>query len=63
MKLRDKIILVTGGSGHIGQAIVKEIIVEGGNIILISRNIKKTEKFISELSSYQKKNVILSRQT
>ena len=55
MKLRDKIILVTGGSGHIGQAIVKEIIAEGGNIILISRNIKKTEKFISELNSYQKK--------
>ena len=55
MKLKDKVILVTGGSGHIGRIIVKDIISEGGNVILISRNINKTKKFISELSSYQKK--------
>ena len=59
MILKNKVIIVTGGAGHIGQAITKEIIALGGRTILISRNIKKTNQFVKSLDLYQKKKCYL----
>ena len=47
MILKNKVIIVTGGNGHIGQAITKEIIALGGKTILISRSVNKTNQFMS----------------
>ena len=55
MILKNKVIIVTGGNGHIGQAITKEIIALGGKTILISRSVNKTNQFIKNLNLYQKK--------
>lgn len=54
MNLKEKIFVITGGSGYIGQAIVKEIILSGGKAIIISRNVRKANNFINKLSPYQK---------
>lgn len=49
MKLKDKIIVVTGGSKGIGLAISKKIASEGGIVIMCSRNSDDLSKAIKEL--------------
>jgi len=49
MKLKDKIIIVTGGSKGIGLSVSKKIASEGGVVIMCSRNSDDLSKAIKEL--------------
>ena len=40
-KLKNKTFLVTGATGYLGSSISEEISKHGGNLILVSRNLKK----------------------
>ncbi len=51
MKLKDKHILITGGSAGIGKALLKEIVNRGGNkIAVVARNQAKLEALKAEFS-------------
>ncbi len=52
--LKNKIVLITGGSGYIGRYVVKSLISEGCKIILILRNRKSINKIKAIIG---KKNV------
>jgi NAD(P)-dependent dehydrogenase (short-subunit alcohol dehydrogenase family) len=49
MKLKDKIIVVTGGSKGIGLAVSKKIALEGGIVVMCSRNSDDLSKATKEL--------------
>ncbi len=51
MKLKDKIILVTGGSKGIGKGISKVFLNEGANVIICARNKEELESAENELKN------------
>jgi len=53
-KIKNKIVLVTGGSRGIGQEICKSLAKEGAKIIACSRNKKDLSKLISSLPNKKK---------
>ena len=44
MRLKDKVVIVTGASSDIGEGIVKRFVQEGAKVVLVSRNLDKLEK-------------------
>lgn len=44
MTLKDKIAVVTGASSDLGASIVKHLVLEGANVVLIGRNLNSLEK-------------------
>ncbi len=52
MKLKDKNVLITGGSKGIGKGLAKVFLSEGANVIICARNSKTLDETVNELSSY-----------
>tara|TARA_B100000035_G_scaffold297926_1_gene291175 strand:- start:978 stop:1769 length:792 start_codon:yes stop_codon:yes gene_type:complete len=48
---RDKVVFITGGTGHIGKSIVNAFCERGATVIVNSRNKKKNLDFIENLNS------------
>ena len=51
ISLKDKISIVTGGSGHLGSAISESLAELGSDVIIIGRDTDKGEEFVHKLSS------------
>ncbi len=51
LKLKDKLVLVTGSTSGIGKAIAKELLAEGARVILNEPNADNVEKTAQELSA------------
>ena len=60
MRMNNRTVIVTGASGATGKAIVKKYAEEGANVVLASRNLKKLEEVIDELSLDRKKAVAVA---
>ena len=48
--MKDKIVLIVGGSGGIGSATAKRIAKEGAKVILAARNKSKAEEVAKEIN-------------
>lgn len=58
--LQDKIILITGGNGHLGRAMCHALAEYGATLILASRNNEKNKELCSELTKfYDNHNIAL----
>ncbi|RRD27108.1 SDR family oxidoreductase [Fusobacterium canifelinum] len=58
--LKGKVILITGGSGHLGKAMAHALAEYGATLILASRNIENNKKLCNELTSlYHNQNIFL----
>ena len=51
LKLKDKVVLVTGGTGGIGTAIVKGFLREGAKVAFSSTSQAKIDALLSELDA------------
>lgn len=51
MSLKDKISIVTGGSGHLGSAISETLAELGSDIIVLGRDVEKGQKFVEKISN------------
>lgn len=59
MKLQGKIILLTGASGGIGQAIAKRLAAQGARLILVGRSLKNLTDLAQELNVLDKQGFVL----
>ena len=50
-RMKGKVILITGGTDGIGKEAVKQLAIMGGTIVIVGRNLEKTENVITELKS------------
>ena len=53
MKLKDKVVIITGGSGGIGSVISKFFINEGAKVVVFSRNNTKISGLCVDVSDYK----------
>ncbi len=53
-RYKDKVAIVTGGSGTIGRSIACRLAIEGATVIVVGRNKDKLEKVSTEISNYGK---------
>ena len=51
LKLKDKVVLVTGGTGGIGSAIVKAFLAEGAKVAFSSTSQVKADALLKELNA------------
>lgn len=51
LKLKDKVVLITGATGGIGKAVVKAFLNEGSKLILTGRNQDKLDELVEELGN------------
>ena len=51
MRLKDKVVIVTGASSDIGISIVKRFTKEGAKVVLLGRKLKTLEKAISSIDN------------
>jgi len=51
MRLKDKVVIVTGASSDIGISIVKRFVEEGAKVVLLGRKLKTLEKAISSIDN------------
>lgn len=51
LKLNDKVVILTGGTGGIGSAIALDFLLEGSKLILFYRNEEKKDKLLGELAN------------
>lgn len=49
IRLKDKVILVTGSTTGIGEAIARRVIVEGGRVMIHGRDIERGQTLVAEL--------------
>lgn len=59
MKLKDKVAIVTGASSDIGLAIVKKLVEEGAQVVMIGRRLDALKKAASSLGNNYKQTVSL----
>lgn len=52
MKLKDKVVLITGGSGGIGKAVAELFFSEGARVAITARNKKKLSKTSNEIGAF-----------
>jgi 3-oxoacyl-[acyl-carrier protein] reductase len=57
MKLKDKVIIITGASKGIGKSIAFALAEEGANLALCSRNTDAINGYIEELSNKEARNI------
>lgn len=58
LKLKDKVVVVTGGSKGIGFAIAKEFLTEGAEVFITGRNLESLQKAQEDLAGYGKLQII-----
>ena len=51
MKLRNKVVLITGGSRGIGKSIAKLFVKEGAHVVITSKNIKRLQETSQEIKN------------
>jgi len=51
LELRDKVVLITGGAKGIGAAIVRAVLHEGGNPVIVDRDLDAGNKLVAQLRS------------
>jgi len=51
MRLRDKVIIVTGSTTGIGEAIARRCVVEGANVLVHGRDRERGEQVVAEIGS------------
>lgn len=51
MRLKDKVVIVTGASKGIGEAVSLALASEGANLVLASRSIKKEDRVVKEIEN------------
>jgi NAD(P)-dependent dehydrogenase (short-subunit alcohol dehydrogenase family) len=51
MRLKDKVIVLTGGTGILGSAFASSIVEQGGRLILVGRDPQKLAQKVAELGS------------
>ncbi len=51
MRLKDKVVIVTGASSDIGKGIVKRFVEEGAKVVLVARNLEGLEKTRKEVGN------------
>lgn len=51
MKLRNKVVLITGGSRGIGKSIAKLFVKEGARVVITSKNIKRLQETSQEIKN------------
>ena len=49
--LKGKIALITGGAGHLGKEIARDMLTHGATVILLDKDEKRTQTAVRELSS------------
>jgi L-fucose dehydrogenase len=59
LNLKDKVVIVTGGSSGIGEAIVKAFIGEGAIPVIVGRDAEKGKKLESELQAADSKTLFI----
>ena len=55
--LNNKVILISGGAGHLGSAMTEGFLEFGAKVYIASRNINKSKKFVSKLKEQGLVNV------
>ncbi|CAG8801487.1 10794_t:CDS:2, partial [Racocetra persica] len=58
MQIKDKIIIVTGGSNGIGAALVRRLIREGAKVIIGDIDEKSGQELVTELNKINKGNTV-----
>ncbi len=58
MRLKNKVVIVTGASKGIGEAVSLALASEGANLVLASRNIKKEDRVVKEIEKLGSKVLI-----
>ena len=49
--MKDKVVIITGGSSGIGKALAEEFGMRGSKILITGRNVEQLEKTVAELAS------------
>lgn len=57
-ELKNKIVIVTGGAGAIGQATVKAFLENGAKVVIIDKDVQKGKEFVEELK--ENKTIFIS---
>ncbi len=58
MRLKDKVVIVTGASKGIGEAVSLALASEGANLVLASRSIKKEDRVVKEIEKMGRQALI-----
>ncbi len=58
MRLKDKVVIVTGASKGIGEAVSLALASEGANLVLASRSIKKEDRVVKEIENMGRQALI-----
>jgi NAD(P)-dependent dehydrogenase (short-subunit alcohol dehydrogenase family) len=48
--IKDKVVVITGGTGVLGNAIVRHFAGEGAKVVVLGRNMEKAESLVKEVS-------------
>mgnify|MGYP001592720932 CR=1 len=60
MDLKDRVVIITGGSSGIGKAIAIDMAKEGAFVVLVGRDKDKLKKTLDEVKQYSKESIAAS---
>ncbi len=60
MELKDRVTIITGASGGLGQAVARALGKEGAVLVLVDLKIKRSKRLLKELSGSGRKGMALS---
>lgn len=52
LSVNDKVVLITGGYGHLGSAVVKSLLLHGAKVFVLGRSLDKFNKAFEECHKY-----------
>lgn len=56
--MKDKVVIITGGSGGMGKAIAKKLVQEGSNVVITGRTSETLERAKKEMKQYNRQVLI-----